>query len=82
MANNIVYYRLQKDWSQEDLADKLGTTTNYISRIENSKHDVGVDYIENLSKLFNIQYYQLFEIREQVVNNRRRRKSQRRPKNM
>ena len=29
LANNIVYYRLQKGWSQEDFADKLGTTPTY-----------------------------------------------------
>ena len=37
LANNIVYYRLQKGWSQEDFADKLGTTPTYVSNLENAK---------------------------------------------
>ena len=33
LANNIIYYRLQKGWSQEDFADKLGTTPTYVSNL-------------------------------------------------
>ena len=33
LANNIVYFRIKKNWSQEDFAEALGTTTTYVSNI-------------------------------------------------
>ena len=35
LANNIVYFRIKKNWSQEDFADELGTTPTYVSGLEN-----------------------------------------------
>lgn len=37
LANNIVYFRLEHGWSQEDFADRLGTTPTYVSNLENAK---------------------------------------------
>lgn len=37
LANNIVYFRLKLNWSQEDLAEELGTTPTYVSNLENAK---------------------------------------------
>ena len=45
LANNIIYYRLKLNWSQEDLAEELGTTATYISNLENAKRNMRVDYI-------------------------------------
>ena len=49
LANNIVYYRLEKGWSQEDFADKLGTTPTYVSNLENAKRNTRIDYIDHIS---------------------------------
>lgn len=51
LANNIVYYRLQKGWSQEDFADKLGTTPTYVSNLENAKRNTRIDYIDHIAAL-------------------------------
>ncbi len=70
LANNIVYYRLKKGWTQEELADKLGTTPNYISNIENAKRNVRIDYIGFIANIFDIPLEQLFIERQPVVCHR------------
>ena len=77
LANNIVYYRISYGWSQEDFADKLGTTTTYVSSLENAKRNTRIDYIEHIANTLNVNLSQLFEKRDKVENNR----IQRRPKN-
>ena len=64
LANNIVYYRLQKGWSQEDFADKLGTTPTYVSNLENAKRNTRIDYIDHIATVLNVELFQLFEKRE------------------
>ena len=39
LANNIVFYRLEKGWSQEDFAEVLKTTPTYVSGLENAKRN-------------------------------------------
>ena len=70
MENNIVYYRLKNGWSQEDFADKLGTTPTYVSNIENAKRNTRIDYIDHIATVLNVELYQLFEIRD-IIENRR-----------
>lgn len=71
LANNIVYYRLQKNWSQEEFAEALGTTPVYVSNLENAKKNTKIDYIENIADTFDIEVNELFIKREKVKNNRR-----------
>lgn len=70
LANNIVYYRLQKGWSQEDFADKLGTTPTYVSNLENAKRNTRIDYIDHIATVLNVELFQLFEKRENIENHR------------
>ncbi|MBQ9181832.1 MAG: helix-turn-helix transcriptional regulator [Bacilli bacterium] len=70
LANNIVYFRLQKGWSQEDFADRLGTTPTYVSNLENAKRNTRIDYIDHIAKILNVELFQLFEIRENIENRR------------
>lgn len=70
LANNIVYYRLQKGWSQEDFADKLGTTPTYVSNLENAKRNTRIDYIDHIATTLNVELFQLFEKRENIENRR------------
>ncbi len=77
LANNIVYYRINYGWTQEDFADKLGTTTTYVSSLENGKRNTRIDYIEHIANTLNVELSQLFEKRDKIENNR----IQRRPKN-
>ena len=70
LANNIVYYRLQKGWSHEDFADKLGTTPTYVSNLENAKRNTRIDYIDHIATTLNVELFQLFEKRENIENRR------------
>lgn len=63
LANNIAYFRLKNNWSQEDLAERLGTSSVYVSQMENAKRNISCDYIDNLSKVFKINPSELLEIR-------------------
>ena len=70
LANNIVYYRLEKGWSQEDFADKLGTTPTYISNLENAKRNTRIDYIDHIATVLDVELFQLFVKRENIENRR------------
>lgn len=70
LANNIIYYRLKLNWSQEDLAEELGTTATYISNLENAKRNMRVDYIGFIADTLKVKVEELFIEREPVKNHR------------
>lgn len=70
LANNLVYFRLNNGWSQEDFADKLETTTAYLSTLENAKRNTSIDYIEHLATTLNVPLEELFIKRPKVENHR------------
>ena len=70
LANNIVYFRLKNNWSQEDFADKLGTTATYVSNIENAKRNTRIDYIDHIASVLHVEVDQLFIKREKLKNKR------------
>lgn len=59
LANNIVYYRVKNNWSQEYFAELLGTSSGYVSEMENGKRNISIDYIDNLSNIFKIEPHEL-----------------------
>lgn len=70
LANNIVYFRLKKNWSQEDFADELGTTTTYVSNLENARRNARIDYIGHIADTLGISLEQLFIERDTIINHR------------
>lgn len=52
--------RLQKGWSQEELADKVGLHRTYIGTIERGEQNVSIDNIEKLAKTLGTTLQQLF----------------------
>lgn len=73
ISNNIKYYRLERKWTQEELAEKLGTTATYVSRLKNAKKNIRVDYINHIANTFNITPKELFIERQLIVNAKRKR---------
>ena len=59
LANNIVYYRIKNNWSQEYFAELLGTSSGYVSEMENAKRNISIDYIDHLAHVFKIEPYEL-----------------------
>ena len=70
VANNIVYFRLKRNWSQEDFAYKLGSNTQYISAMENARRNISCDYIDHIAKVFAIEPQELLVERPPIKNRR------------
>lgn len=76
LTNNVVYFRVKNNWSQEYLAELLKTTPSYVSDIENAKRNLSVEYIDKLANVFNIEPHELL-IERLPVNIRRIKKHKR-----
>ena len=61
LANNIVYYRIKNNWSQEYFAELLGTSSGYVSEMENAKRNISIDYIDHLATIFKIEPHELLD---------------------
>jgi transcriptional regulator with XRE-family HTH domain len=51
-AKRLKILRDEKDWSQQELADKLGTSKSLISFYENCEREPGFTTILKLSEIF------------------------------
>lgn len=60
-GNKIRELRLQKEWNQEELADKSGFHRTYIGMIERAERNISLRNIEKLAQTFNIEIRNLFE---------------------
>ena len=70
LANNIVYFRIKNGWSLEYFAELLGTSSGYVSEIENEKRNISSDYIDVIANIFNIEPHELLINRVPVENRR------------
>ena len=75
LANNIKYFRLKKNLSQEEFAEMLGTTPVYLSTLENAKRNIRTDYIGHIADTLEIDVKELFVERNEVTNIRKKKKS-------
>lgn len=71
LANNIVFYRLEKGWSQEDFAEVLKTTPTYVSGLENAKRNTRIDYVDHIANTLGVDVKDLFTERPKVDNHRK-----------
>jgi transcriptional regulator with XRE-family HTH domain len=53
-AGAIRALRLERGWSQEDLAERAGLHRTYISAIERAERNVSIDNIEKLGRAVGI----------------------------
>ena len=61
IANNLKNLRLQLKLSQEDFAEKLGCSREYISRLENNKELISLKMVLKVVDIFNINPELLFK---------------------
>ena len=54
-APSLPYYRLQKGWSQKELAMRVGTSQSHIARIEAGDIDLQVSTLQRLAVAFDVQ---------------------------
>ena len=64
MKNKLRELRAAKEWSQGDLADKLGVSRQTINAIETEKYDPSLPLAFKVAKLFKKSIEEIFETDE------------------
>jgi len=60
MKNRLRELRAAREWSQSDLADKLGVSRQTINAIETEKYDPSLPLAFKVARLFKMPVEQLF----------------------
>jgi putative transcriptional regulator len=60
MKNRLRVLRAEKNWSQADLAEKLGVSRQSVNAIETGKFDPSLPLAFKLSRLFKIPIQAIF----------------------
>ena len=61
MKNRVRELRSAREWSQSDLADKLGVSRQTINAIETEKYDPSLPLAFKVARLFRISIEEIFE---------------------
>jgi putative transcriptional regulator len=61
MKNKLRELRATKEWSQADLADKLGVSRQTINAIETEKYDPSLPLAFKVARLFKTTIEEIFE---------------------
>ena len=61
MKNRLRVLRAERDWSQQDLADKLGVSRQTINAIETEKYDPSLPLAFRIARLFGQPLEAIFE---------------------
>lgn len=60
-SQNLKYYRIKSNISQEKLSEIVGLTDKYISDLERQLYDPSLKTIDSLAKALNIETYLLLK---------------------
>ena len=60
-SQNLKYYRIKSNISQEKLSEIVGLTDKYISDLERQLYDPSLKTIDSLAKALNIERYLLLK---------------------
>ena len=61
MKNRVRELRSAKEWSQSDLADKLGVSRQTINAIETEKYDPSLPLAFKVARLFKLTIEEIFD---------------------
>ena len=61
MKNRLRVLRAEREWSQADLADKLGVSRQTVNAIETGKYDPSLPLAFKIAKLFAAPIESIFE---------------------
>lgn len=64
MKSRLRELREAKEWSQADLADKLGVSRQTVNAIETEKYDPSLPLAFKIAKLFKKSIEEIFELAE------------------
>ena len=62
MKNRLRELRAAKEWSQSDLADKLGVSHQTVNAIETEKYDPSLPLAFKVARLFKKSIEEIFEL--------------------
>lgn len=60
MKNRIRVLRAEREWSQADLAEKVGVSRNSINAVENGKFDPSLPLAFRIADVFGLSIEQIF----------------------
>jgi len=61
MKNRLRELRAAKEWSQSDLADRLGVSRQTVNAIETEKYDPSLPLAFKVARLFKMSIEEVFE---------------------
>ena len=64
MKNRLKVLRAERDWSQEDLAKRLGVSRQTINAIETEKYDPSLPLALKIGRLFDQAVEKIFTLEE------------------
>ena len=60
MKNRLKVLRAERDWSQQDLADRLGVSRQSVNAIETGKYDPSLPLAFKIADLFGLTIEDIF----------------------
>lgn len=67
MKNRLKILRAERDWSQQDLADRLGVSRQSVNAIETGKYDPSLPLAFRIAALFEAPIEDIFEDSEKDI---------------
>ncbi|GAA4048071.1 helix-turn-helix transcriptional regulator [Parerythrobacter jejuensis] len=61
MKNRLKVLRAERDWSQQDLADKLGVSRQSVNAIETGRYDPSLPLAFRLADIFAMRIEEIFQ---------------------
>jgi len=61
LANNLKYFRVQRQFSQAQLAEKANISVTFLSNIERGKMFPKVETLSRLTESLDVEVYELFQ---------------------
>lgn len=61
MKNKLKVLRAERDWSQAELADRLGVSRQTVNAIETGKYDPSLELAFRIAQLFNMTIETIFD---------------------
>jgi putative transcriptional regulator len=68
IRNRIKVLRAERDWTQADLADRLGISRQAIISIEKYKYTPSLELAFKIAEAFNVSISEVFEFKEDGNN--------------
>ena len=64
MKNRLKVLRAERDWSQEELANRLGVSRQAVNAIERGKHDPSLKLVFSIAEVFEQPIEDIFQAKD------------------